>query len=243
MTTTKPQLRLIWRYVVLGLLLAGLVGYGLFRDRFEPWDSVAAAYDVHGIDVSHYQGKINWNKVEKAGVQFAFIKATEGKSIVDPRFARNWKQARKHNILRGAYHFYRPSVHSEEQARLFLSKVQVKPGDLPPVLDLEVTDGRSPAIIRKGVRNWMRIVEKETGVRPILYTMPRFADDYLGDALGEYPLWVASLRRRKPQVPRAWKHWTFWQFTHHGRVKGISGDVDRNYFPGTPEELRALRAK
>lgn len=202
--------------------------------------SQPTTFAVKGIDVSRYQGNIDWKQVRAAGHEFAFVKATEGAALVDPKFRKNWKNARKHGLVRGAYHFYRPAVHSSEQAELFLQQVDLKPGDLPPVLDLEVTDGRPPAIIRKGVLNWMKIVEEKTGARPILYTMSSFARDNLGKPIGSYPLWIASLRKRAPRTPRGWGKWTFWQYSHTGRVRGITGPVDLNYFRGSRADLRAL---
>lgn len=225
-------------------LIFGGLGAFLVVDRYgEKWEWFADGpldYPVHGIDVSRYQNNINWQKVHEFGVTFAFIKATEGKSIVDSKFSRNWNKSKKNGVLRGAYHFYRPSVLSEEQANFFLEHVDIEPGDLPPVLDVEVTDGRSPEIIQKGVLNWMKIVEEKTGVKPILYTMGGFANDNLGNVIKDYPLWIASLRRRKPKMPRGWKKWEFWQYSHTGRVVGVRGVVDRNYFYGSEEELRSM---
>jgi lysozyme len=234
---------LFWLLFVVLIGLAGYVVWERYGEQWEWFEDRPLEYSVHGIDVSRYQSNINWEKVKEFGVSFAFIKATEGKTIVDTKFSRNWKRSKKNGVLRGAYHFYRPSVLSEEQADFFLSQVDLEPGDLPPVLDVEVTDGRSPEIIRKGVLNWMKIVEEKTGVKPILYTMSGFADDFLGSELKDYPLWIASLRRRKPKMPRGLKKWDFWQFSHTGRVVGIHGMVDRNYFRGTEAELRTWLIK
>ena len=195
---------------------------------------------LRGIDVSHYQGTIDWPRVKADGIVFAFIKASEGQTLVDAQFKQNWKAARKAGVVRGAYHFYRPSVDAEVQARLFLKQFKLEKGDLPPVLDLEVTDGQSAKTIREGALEWMRIVEKKTGRKPILYTLPRFARDYLGKSFKDYPLWVVRLRRGEPKVGKIWKKWTFWQFSHRGRVDGIKGDVDLNLFNGGIEELRAF---
>ena len=228
-----------WRIGFLVLLLAsGVVVALMWLLREQP-----RSYAVKGIDVSRYQGNINWKKVKATGISFAFIKATEGAKLVDSKFAKNWKNARKRGVIRGAYHFYRPSAHSSEQAENFLENLDLQPGDLPPVLDLEVTDGRPPKIIRKGVQNWMNIVEERTGVRPILYTMASYANSYLPRKMSRYPLWLVSLRRRAPVSPRGWKRWEFWQYSHHGHVKGIQGEVDLNYYRASLESLKELCVK
>ena len=192
---------------------------------------------VPGIDVSHHQGTINWTAVKRAGIRFAFIKATEGGDWTDPAFAGNWRRAREAGVMRGAYHYYRPQTHSAVQARHFLRRVSVGKNDLPPVLDVEATDGVSNATLRRGVRNWLRIVEAETGKRPIIYVSRRFAPRLAAEFSG-YPLWIADYRGTSPSVPRGWRRWTFWQYSERGRVSGIRAPVDRNWFRGTLEELR-----
>jgi lysozyme len=192
---------------------------------------------VPGIDVSHHQGTVNWTAVRRAGIRFAFIKATEGGDWTDPAFAGNWRRAREAGVMRGAYHYYRPQTHSAVQARHFLRRVKVSENDLPPVLDVEATDGVSNATLRRGVRNWLRIVEAETGKRPIIYVSRRFAPRLAAEFSG-YPLWIADYRGSGPAVPRGWRRWTFWQYSERGRVSGIRTPVDRNWFRGTMEELR-----
>ena len=143
-----------------------------------------------GIDVSHWQGAIDWPRVADDGVAFAFIKATEGGDYVDPRFAANWAGAAQAGVMRGAYHFYRPQPDAAAQAEHFLRTVQLRAGDLPPVLDVEVTDGRSASAIAAGVRTWLETVERATGRRPIVYTRAGFWNQ-VGGGFGAYPLWVA----------------------------------------------------
>jgi len=194
---------------------------------------------VPGIDVSHHQGPINWSAVKRGGVHFAFIKATEGGDWTDPEFARSWRRAREAGVVRGAYHYYRPQTHSAAQARHFLRTVRLGPNDLPPVLDVEVTDGVSTETLRRGVRNWLRIVEQETGKKPIVYVSRRFSAT-LGSSFGGYPLWIADYRGVPPHVPGGWRRWTFWQHTERGRVNGVAPHVDRNWFRGTRAEFRTF---
>ncbi|MGH7484441.1 MAG: glycoside hydrolase family 25 protein, partial [bacterium] len=127
---------------------------------------------VRGIDVSHYQGAIDWNQVAQTGMAFAFIKATEGTADVDPQFQANWSGANAAGLLRGAYHFYQPGADPHQQAVSFLSVVEPGPGDLPPALDVE-TSG-DPNEIIAGIQVWLATVEQATGTAPILYTNPSF---------------------------------------------------------------------
>jgi GH25 family lysozyme M1 (1,4-beta-N-acetylmuramidase) len=199
-----------------------------------------------GVDVSHWQGTIAWSQVDNAGVQFAFMKATEGTGYTDTMLAKNWAATKQVGIYRGAYHFARPSVGSAPaQARYFVSKVGSfrEPGVLPPVLDLEVTGGLSPAQLRTWVSAWLTTVEDLTGRTPILYFSPYFWIDNLGNstAFTRYPLWIAHYTTGSaPKVPGGWSTWTFWQRTDSGRVSGIAGNVDMNRFNGTTAALAKL---
>jgi GH25 family lysozyme M1 (1,4-beta-N-acetylmuramidase) len=204
----------------------------------------AIAY-ADGVDVSHWQGSINWSRVKSDGVKFAFMKATEGSGYSDPTLKSNWAGAEKHGIYRSAYHFARPSVGSaRSQARYFVSKVGSfkGKGDLPPVLDLEATGGLSPSRLRTWVRNWLETTEKLTGRTPILYFSPYFWIDHLGNAttFTHYRLWIAHYTSGRPLVPGGWKTYTFWQRTSSGSVSGISGHVDMNRFNGTSAQLAKL---
>ena len=202
----------------------------------------AADGPLPGIDVSHWQGTVDWKAVAADGVEFAFIKATEGGDYVDPRFAANWAGAQRAGVVRGAYHFYRPQTDALAQAAHFLRTVQLAPGDLPPVLDVEVTDGRSAAQIAAGVRTWLQEVERATGRRPILYTRASFWTGQMGGGFGGYPLWVAHYGVSSPNIPAEWSGWTFWQHSDAGRVDGIGGNVDLNWFNGGRAEFQAFIA-
>lgn len=199
----------------------------------------AAADDnlpARGVDVSHYQGRVDWSAVEEAGVGFAFVKATEGVTFTDPTFRRHWTALGETAILRGAYHRFKPTRDAAAQAEHFLAVVRVREGDLPPVLDVEATDGVSDARLIRGVRTWLQTVERRTGVRPIVYTKPGFRRAHLGTALDDYPLWIAEYGVDSPSHAR----WTFWQHSEQGRVPGIQKIVDLDRFNGTRGELRRL---
>ena len=204
----------------------------------------AIAY-ADGIDISHYQGTVSWSKVDDAGITFAFMKATEGTSYADPTLKTNWAGAERQGIYRSAYHFARPGSGSAvAQARFFVSRAGTfqDRGDLPPVLDLEITGGLGPAALRSWVSTWLSTVEDLTGRRPILYFSPYFWIDHLGNstAFTKYPLWIAHYTTSSPKVPGGWSSWTFWQRTDSGRVSGIGGNVDMNRFNGTSAQLAAL---
>ena len=200
--------------------------------------SVRASTDAvaRGIDVSHYQGAIDWAAVEGEGIGFAFVKATEGGTFVDPAFARNWAALGRTGMARGAYHRFRPRVDGAAQARHFLAVAPVAEGDLPPVLDVEATDGVSDAALIRGVRTWLREVERATGKRPIVYTKPGFRRAHLGRALNDYPLWTAEYGVDAPSAER----WTLWQHSEHGHVAGIAKEVDLDRFNGPRQALLAL---
>jgi lysozyme len=182
----------------------------------------ADAGAVRGIDVSHYQGRIDWTAVEGEGIAFAFVKASEGATFVDPAFARNWTALGGTRIARGAYHRFRPRVDAVAQARHFLAVAPVTDGGLPPVLDVESVEGVSDARLVSGVRAWLAEVERATGRRPIVYTKPRFRREHLGRALDDYPLWTAEYGVDAPSIDR----WALWQHSEHGRIAGIAKEVD-----------------
>ena len=214
-----------WLFLLVLLAGLGFAGWWWLQHRFE----------VNGIDVSHYQGEIDWPSVKAAGIEFAFIKATEGIDNVDERFAENWEGASDANIAHGAYHFFHANLSGAAQAEHFLSHVTRHPGDLPPVLDLEITDNMTAATIRKEALVWCQAVEKAWEVKPIIYTLPHYANNCLDGKLSRYPLWVVDLGLISiwPADCEGWKQWKFWQHSHHGAVPGIDGEVDLDVFNGT----------
>lgn len=226
---------------------AGAAYPGALTDR-KPNDGVAAAHamPVQGIDVSYFQGDVDWKKVRKAGVRFAYIKATEGGDRVDPNFAENWRGARKAGLARGAYHVMYWCRPAREQASWFVTHV---PGDgdtLPPVLDLEWNSysktcpnriSRKHAIAK--IKVMLAAMEAHTGKRPLIYTDPTFHRDVLEGQFTGYQFWLRSVAAT-PEAKYPGRDWTFWQFTTTGRVPGISGAVDRNSFNGTSADWKRV---
>ncbi|MFD1467841.1 glycoside hydrolase family 25 protein [Hymenobacter caeli] len=244
-----------------GALLVGLLGAGVFYARHtgqlnryarRAWATLTrggltgrertpllAGFSVHGIDVSAYQGRIDWPEVARHAVRFAFIKASEGASLRDPRFAHNWRAARAAGICRGAYHYFRPDRSGEEQARLFIQTVPLAPGDLPPVLDVEAAQFHDVAVMRREVATWLRLVEAHYGVTPILYSNHGFYRRHLAGHFDGYPLWLAHYEVDRPALPAS--KWIIWQHSDEAYVPGIRGAVDFNVFQGSYAALLALR--
>lgn len=198
---------------------------------------------VQGIDVSHYQGVVDWQEVAQNGMAFAFAKATEGITYVDPQLAANWEGIRAAGLVRGAYHFFEPNDDATQQATHFLSTVQLAPGDLPPVLDVETTGGVSDTEIWSGVTSWLQAVGQATGRQPILYTSPGFWSSHAPDlALTQYPLWLADYADQ-PTLPDGWTSWLFWQYSQSGSCPGVTGAVDLDVFSGSFQQLQDLVQK
>jgi len=238
--------------LALGLASCGVMPTGRYsmKSDAKPHSGVVAAhgYPIHGIDLSKWQGRVDWAAVKAAGTQFAFIKATEGGDHVDPKFIDHWYAAKRNNIPRGAYHFMYWCRPAEEQARWFKANVPQDPDALPPVLDLE-WNGASKTCPRKVsreqalemTRTMLVAMQEHTGKRPIIYTDITFHSDVLEGTLGDYPYWVRSVAA-EPHQRYNDRVWTFWQFTTTGRVPGIDGDVDRNTFYGTENQWQAFLA-
>lgn len=200
-------------------------------------------YEVHGIDISHYQGKIDWellthNREAQFPIHFIFLKATEGGDHGDDTFTQNFGQARKYGFIRGAYHYFIPKTDARKQADFFIRTVQLAKGDLPPVLDVETTGKQSPQELKTAVKTWLDRVEAHYGVKPILYTSYKFKKRYLSDSIfNAYPYWIAHYYVDSVRYEGKWH---FWQHTDVGTVPGIEKEVDLNVFNGTLEELQAL---
>jgi lysozyme len=196
-----------------------------------------------GIDVSYWQGTINWDQVAADGIEFAFIRVSDGTTTYDTEFQRNWSEAKRVGIIRGVYQFFRPSQDPVAQADLLISEIggSMEPGDLPPVVDVETGSGLSRATVAARLQEWIDRVESVLGVEPIIYTSPGVWGNYVNSsAFGDYPLWVAHYYVSCPTMPTGWDDWEFHQYTDSGHVAGISGGVDRNDFNGDLADLQAL---
>jgi lysozyme len=196
---------------------------------------------VQGIDVSHHQDTVAWRRVRQAGIQFAFIRVSDGMTVSDPRFAQHWIGARRAGILRGAYQYFRPEESPIAQADLLIAAIRRDAGELPPVIDVEIDSGMPPAQLEARVRAWIERVRAQLRIEPIVYTGPAFWRDRVGGAdLSSQPLWLAHYTQSCPTVPEPWARWTFWQHTDRGVVPGIEGTVDLNLFDGDALALEEL---
>ena len=196
-----------------------------------------------GIDVSHFQGVINWEHVKAAGIGFAFIKGTDGIDSVDARASFNARQCAALEIPFGFYHFFRPALDAHKQAQFFLAQTGEYGATLPPALDLEV----SPVTATQAC-GWLDAVDAALGREPLVYVSPSFAAENFDATdeplIGVYPLWIAEYTTRpSPEVPIAWSDWDFWQHTPQGQVDAMPTAVDLNWFHGTAADLAAAWVK
>lgn len=196
-------------------------------------------YPVRGIDVSHHQGAIDWTKVAKSGVAFAYLKASEGATWRDRRFAENWRGAERAGLARGAYHYFSFCSRGAKQAANFLAAVPPTKGVLPPVADVEFVGNcerwKSLEEVRAELRAFLAEVEKAWRVRPILYVTSESHERITRGHFDGYPLWIRSVQG--PPAADLDPAWIFWQYSETGKVPGIAGPVDLNVFSGSAEEL------
>lgn len=252
-------------YVVLFLLVISAIGYH-YRNALayyfsfktnKSWNDeklhsirnlqVLGNHEDHvvGIDVSQYQGKINWAVTDSVEgsfpIGFVFIRATYGEDCLDTQFRKNWREVKQTPMVRGAYHYYRPDENSIKQAQNFINNVTLEKGDLPPVLDVErIPEGQSIDRLKVGIRRWLEKVEKHYGMQPIIYSGDSYYNDFLEEEFRAYTVWVANYNFLKEEIEPGWQ---FWQFTQNGTAKGIKGDVDINIFNGDGPALRRIRKK
>ena len=232
----------VWLRNILAVLIVGCFSVAFYYFFIRPYAyrwkpchglkeygvCIPDGYDVHGIDVSHYQGKIDWQKLRQnketvTPLHFVFMKATEGGDHGDTTFSANFANARNHGFIRGAYHFYIPSTDALKQADFFIRTVKLDTGDLPPVLDVEVTGRKNKTELQQGIKRWLDRVEAYYGVKPILYTSYKFKTRYLDDSIfNAYPYWIAHYYVDSVKYQGKWD---FLQHTDVGNVPGIEEEV------------------
>lgn len=252
--TKKRRRRQLWYVVV--LVLAAYFCYSIFdfwsgyeqdKLRFVHYDGfgidVPVGYTLHGIDISRHQGAISWRAVKDMQVKdirfnFVFMKATEGVTMVDPSFKRNWKSCKEMHIPRGAYHYYLANRSGADQALNFIKTVKLQPGDLPPVVDVEQLRNTKPELMRAELKLFLNMIETHYNTKPIIYSYVDFYEHYLGKDFDHYPLWIAHyLQRERPRIKR---EWIFWQFNEAGRVNGILSNTDFDVFNGDSAAFQEL---
>jgi len=182
---------------------------------------------IHGIDVSHYQGDIDFEKVEGTGLGFVYVKATEGITYVDPRYHENVKKLNNTKLLTGAYHFFQPDDDVIQQADNFIKQINNSKHVLPPMLDVEVSNGLNVKEMKARVKQWLNYVSGKLNCRPLLYSNGDFWKQYLGNGFDKYSFWLADYAK-KPNLPAGLKKWRVWQYENTGYVNGIDGYVDHD---------------
>jgi lysozyme len=211
-----------------------------FQDQ-KPHDfdgNVPHGFDIHGTDVSKWNGPIDWAQVRKSGIQFAFIKSTEGTDRLDSAFDTNVRGAKTNGIAVAPYHFYYFCAPAQAQARWFIANVPKSAVQMPPVLDAEWNDASptcktrpSPSNVVAELQTFLTIIERHYGKRPIIYTSVDFHADNLRGQLNGYPFWLRSTAAH-PSVRYPGRQWLFWQYTGTGLIPGINGIADINVFAG-----------
>lgn len=248
-----------WLYVTVVTLTAAVMLYCIYLFFFRPYFyrfrpcyghkqyeiCLPSGFSVYGIDISRHQGKIDWEKFAQnnpaaAPISFVYIKATEGSDFTDVNFKENFKNARKHGFMRGAYHYF--STHSTglAQANMFIKTVQLQKGDLPPMIDIEEKPKDWKKYIQE-LKIFIKKVEGHYGVKPILYTYRKYKERHLSDPFFErYPSWVAHYYVSSLDSD---VEWLMWQCSDIGEIPGIPENVDINIFNGSFEQLKGLRIK
>lgn len=206
----------------------------------------AENYELHGVDVSHYQGKIDWSKLAQQNVDFAYIKATEGSSYLDECFIDNWQEAAKTDLYVGAYHFFSFDSDGAKQAAFYIETVGNLDGRLIPAVDVEFYGDKEknpPAVedVREELKKMLAALEDYYHVKPVIYSTYTVYNKYIRGAFEEYPLWIRNVYY--PPMGGLGDRWTFWQYTDTAVLEGYEGTekyIDRNVFKGTGKEFEKL---
>lgn len=203
-------------------------------------------YPIQGVDVSSYQGDIDWEVLSRQGIDFAFIKATEGSGFQDARFAYNWENAGNYGLEIGAYHFFSFDSAGETQADNFINTVPKKEGALPPVVDVEFYGDKAKNPPRRDrvepqLQALLDRLEAQYGKKPILYCTSNSYERYIQGSYSDNPVWIRDIFAT-PHLPDR-RTWTFWQFTGHKRLKGYNGKekcIDMNVFYGSKSDWESF---
>lgn len=249
-----------WQYWLLTIILILIVSALSYRLLLRPYFyrlrpclgareygvCLPTGFLYYGIDVSHHQGKIDWERVARSSaengnpIKFVIMKATESDTFTDPDYSENISKARDAGFVCGVYHFYDPWTSPEKQAEHFINTVKLRKGDIVPVVDVERT-GHSSSDLRNDLIRFIKALESHYGVKPIIYASTKFRKRHLDNtAFDSYPFWVAHYYVVRPVTDRKWN---FWQFTDHASVDGIGGYTDFNVFRGSEADFNSLRIK
>lgn len=233
----KTMIISISALAVICLTSAAMLYFGIVQIN----DPHPDKYPIRGVDVSSYQGDINWSVLSSEDIDFAYIKATEGSSYTDEHFAGNWEDASKTDLRIGAYHFFSLESPGKSQAEHFCNTVQAVPNMLPPVVDVEPY-GDHKDINEKDITkliDWLTFTEENYGIRPIIYTTTKWYNKLIKGSFPDYDIWIRSVYSK----PDKNTDWTFWQYSNRMRLDGYDGEekyIDMNVFNGSSEEFADL---
>lgn len=240
---TRRRVGIVLLLGCIALLVLGM----LVAEGILPWNEPGSAYPVRGVDVSAWQGQIDWQVLAgERGISFAFIKATEGSGLVDRCFDQNWAGALETQLRIGAYHFFSYDSSGDAQADLFIQTVPITPSMLPPVVDVEFYGDKeeSPparAEVSVQLQTMLDRLEAHYGQKPILYTTGKVYRLYIQDGYEAYPIWIRDIIGN-PELPDG-RDWLFWQYSNRGRLKGYAGEeqfIDMNAFSGSQAAFDAM---
>lgn len=216
-----------------------------YKKNFKP-SNFPEKYTIHGIDISHYQVFVDWDKLKAVDtygdtIHFTFVimKATEGLLIEDDMFDEHWENAGKNGYVRGAYHYFLPDRSPKVQAANFITSVKLLPGDLPPIIDIEETRKKSKKEVVAALKEFIAEIEKHYKVKPIIYSNINFIEEYLMDSFSDYLFWIAHYYRHELNVDDK-LNWVFWQHTDKAYLLGFRTNVDANVFNGDEDDFRKL---
>ncbi len=243
--TPRKKTIVIWVFSIVGaiLVLIGMLFWLLWNGIILFNNPSLAEYPVRGVDVSSYQGKIDWETLSSQNLSFVFMKATEGSSWVDPCFSYNYEQAQNTQLRIGAYHFFSYDSSGEAQAEHFISTVEKINNMLPPVIDLEFYGDKEknpaqPKQVREQLDIMLKKLEQHYAQKPIIYATEKSYSMYLSGSYEEYDIWIRNVIT-KPSLSDN-RQWTFWQYTNREQLEGYEGKekyIDMNVFYGTREEF------
>ena len=251
----KSHKRERWEQTALAILIAAVLifaAYHLFFKKLffrfaenKATTQLQIPTGIYGIDISRYQGKIDWeelkrNNPKETPVYFVYMKASEGKDLRDPKFKSNWKKAKDHGFMRGAYHYFTEGSTGSMQANMFIKTVETAEGDLPPMVDVEEKPGDKKQFMQE-LKIFISKIQEHYGVKPIIYSYKKYKEQYLSEPFfNKYPLWVAHYYVSKLDDNI---EWLMWQCSDIGQLPGIEENVDINIFNGTQEQFKSILIK
>ena len=260
-SSSRKQVKVMphWQYILIATVASAIVlfiAYHLVFKRvifrfttcegIKVYDTcIPKGYNVYGLDISHHQGKINWEKFKEENpkdtpIQFVYMKASEGSDHKDTQFDANWEKAKEHGFTRGAYHYFSPYSTGLEQATMFIQTVKLEKGDLAPVIDVEEKPDNKTLFLQE-LKIFIAKIEEHYGIKPIIYSGKKYKARYLNDKYFErFPTWIAHYYVDTLEVNQTW---TIWQCSDRGRLPGINRNVDINIFNGTPEALENFKKR